>query len=234
MEHVDGLVIDDMGTARSTPHEVRRVAGLEMATTLAAIHEVDLERAGLGSLASHSSYAQRQLRRWSTQLDQSRTGATPEIDNLTERLRAAAPEHEELTLVHGDFHVRNVILAPTSGTVRAVLDWELATLGDPLADVGTLLAYWPQPGDRETPIFQAPALPGFVSRRELVDQYVTESGRDALIPGVLACPGSVEGRHHHAGRPSPDVGRATQSGPGCPGARGIRREHRAPRPGRGR
>lgn len=183
MEHVDGLVMDDQEAALSAPLGVRRTAGLEMAASLAAIHAVDLELTGLSSLASHGSYAQRQLRRWSGQLDHSRTEETPEIDGLTERLRAAAPETEELTLVHGDFHLRNVILEPRSGAVRAVLDWELATLGDPLADLGTLLAYWPEPGDRSTPIFQAPALSGFASRRELVDHYLGESGRDASSLG---------------------------------------------------
>ncbi|AWB90951.1 phosphotransferase family protein [Aeromicrobium chenweiae] len=183
MGHVDGLVIDDMEAAAATSASVRRRVGGDMARTLAAIHAVDLEQAGLASLASHGSYAQRQLRRWSAQWEQSRIGELREVDMLTARLRAAAPAREELTLVHGDFHIRNVILSPEDGAVRAVLDWELSTLGDPIADLGTLLAYWPQPGDRDTPIFQAPALPGFVSRRDMVDRYVAESGRDTSALG---------------------------------------------------
>ncbi len=183
MEHIDGLVIDDVETAHATPAHVRREAGLDMARTLAAIHAVDVEGAGLSDLARHTSYAQRQLRRWSSQWEQSRTGEVQEVDHLTERLRGAAPVRENLTLVHGDFHLRNVILSPERGTVRAVLDWELSTLGDPIADLGTLLAYWPQAGDRDTPIFRAPSLAGFVSRGDLVERYLAESGRDPASLG---------------------------------------------------
>jgi aminoglycoside phosphotransferase (APT) family kinase protein len=87
------------------------------------------------------------------------------------------PPQTETTLVHGDFHLRNVITAPTSGEVAAVLDWELATLGDPIADVGTLMGYWPEPG--EVTGWEAPeTLEGFPARRELADMYFSKTGRD--------------------------------------------------------
>ena len=80
-------------------------------------------------------------------MKQSTTREHPLLESLTARLRSAVPEQQELTLVHGDFHVRNVITSPVSGEIVAVLDWELATLGDPLADIGSLLAYWVQRDD---------------------------------------------------------------------------------------
>ncbi|MET0821442.1 MAG: phosphotransferase, partial [Aeromicrobium sp.] len=84
----------------------------------------------------------------------------------------------ELTLVHGDFHVRNVIADPATGALRAVLDWELSTLGDPLADIGSLLAYWPEAGDPPTGLFAASTLPGFADRRAMAETYLAASGRD--------------------------------------------------------
>jgi aminoglycoside phosphotransferase (APT) family kinase protein len=83
-----------------------------------------------------------------------------------------------MTLVHGDFHLRNVIVDPGDGTVRAVLDWELCTLGDPLADLGGLLAYWPEADDPPGAAFLAPTLEGFPARDELIEIYRSASGRD--------------------------------------------------------
>jgi len=149
MGFVDGLVIDDLRDAGRT--------GGALPRALATIHAVDLGETGLLDLASHEPYAARQLRRWRRQWEGSRTREVPEVTALADRLEAAIPEQRELTLVHGDFHVLNVILAPDAREVRAVLDWELCTLGDPLADVGGLLAYWPE----------AP-----------VEEYMRASGRD--------------------------------------------------------
>lgn len=84
----------------------------------------------------------------------------------------------EVTLVHGDFHVCNVITSRATGEIVAVLDWELATLGDPLADIGSLLAYWVQQDDRIGSTFTATALPGFPTREELAKTHLEESGRD--------------------------------------------------------
>jgi aminoglycoside phosphotransferase (APT) family kinase protein len=109
MEFVDGLVVDRMPIAESLTPQRRRQIGLSMPTTLAKIHAVDLEKAGLDDLASHKPYAQRQLKRWAGQWEQSKTRELPDLDDLTRRLIAAAPQQQELTLVHGDFHLRNVI-----------------------------------------------------------------------------------------------------------------------------
>ncbi|NEW42606.1 phosphotransferase family protein [Nocardia cyriacigeorgica] len=178
MEFVDGRVVDTMEVAESLSPSIRERIGHSMAATLAKIHAVDIETVGLGDLASHKPYAQRQLKRWSRQWEQSKTADRPELDDLTRRLTAAVPEQQELTLVHGDFHLRNIITAPEGGEVTAVLDWELSTLGDPLADLGSLLTYWVHPGEDFAGDFTATALPGFPDRAQLADIYLAETGRD--------------------------------------------------------
>ena len=93
---------------------------------------------------------ERQLRRWSTQWDQSKAHDLPTLDALRDHLVATFPVQREETIVHGDFRLDNTILHPTRpGSVLAVLDWEMSTLGDPLADLGTMLAYWSEEGDDE-------------------------------------------------------------------------------------
>jgi aminoglycoside phosphotransferase (APT) family kinase protein len=183
MEHVDGLVIDAMEDAEALAPDFRGMVGRALIETLAAVHAVDIEKAQLSDLASHRPFAPRQLKRWRTQLAQSRTRDAERLELLAERLAAAVPEHEELALVHGDYHLRNFILNRRSGRVEALIDWELSTLGDPLADLGLLLAYWPQADDPPGQPFPAAALPGFPSRAELVDMYAETSGRDLSAIG---------------------------------------------------
>jgi aminoglycoside phosphotransferase (APT) family kinase protein len=136
MEHVDGVVGADLAEGE------RAALVPSLAAALARVHAVDLAATRLDDLASHGPYAQRQLKRWKRQWEMSHTRDMPALTALTERLEAAAPAQCELTLVHGDFHLDNVILMSGGWDVRAILDWELCTLGDPIADVGTLLAYW--------------------------------------------------------------------------------------------
>ena len=100
------------------------------------------------------------------------------VDELAQRLSAAIPQQHEVRLLHGDFHLRNMVLSPTSDSVVGVLDWELSTLGDPLADVGTMLAYWPQDGDATVGDFAPSVLPGFASQADMIDHYFGETGRD--------------------------------------------------------
>jgi aminoglycoside phosphotransferase (APT) family kinase protein len=179
MEFVDGQVVDTMPIAQSLTPERRRAIGMSLPRTLAKIHAVDLEATGLTGLSGPKPYARRQLKRWSLQWEQSRTRELPALEDLTRRLVAAVPEQRELALVHGDFHLRNVITSYDSGEVTGVLDWELSTLGDPLADMGSLLAYWPEPGEEVTGgDFAASALEGFPDRAELAQAYLAETGRD--------------------------------------------------------
>ena len=175
---VDGAVLDDRSDAERLSPSARHRVGLSLIETLRAIHAVDLEEVGLADLASHKPYGERQLRRWSRQWELSRTRDLAELDRLTERLTGLVPQAGEITLVHGDSHLRNIIIDPADATVRAILDWELCTLGDPLADLGTVLAYWPQAGDPPTMRFNASTVPGFATRAELVEHYATVTGRD--------------------------------------------------------
>jgi aminoglycoside phosphotransferase (APT) family kinase protein len=175
---VDGIVVDDPGVAEALDPRARARLGSSLARALARVHEVDLRATGLEDLASHKPYAGRQLKRWRKQWEDSRTRELPAVDQLADRLHAAMPEQRELTLVHGDFHLLNVIAARGGEEIRAILDWELCTLGDPLADLGGLLAYWPQAGDAAERIFPAPRLSGFPSRAELAEAYAAETGRD--------------------------------------------------------
>ena len=178
MEFIDGQVVDTMAIAESLAPQRRRQIGVSLPTTLAKIHAVDIDAVGLSDLASHKPYAQRQLKRWAGQWEQSKTRELPELDDLTRRLVAAAPEQRELSLVHGDFHLRNAIVSRGTGAVIGVLDWELSTLGDPLADMGTMLAYWPEPGEHMGRLRRRRRLDGFPDRAELARIYLEQTGRD--------------------------------------------------------
>ncbi|BBY12515.1 acyl-CoA dehydrogenase [Mycobacterium marseillense] len=178
MEFVDGLAVDTMDIAETLAPPQRRQIALSLPRTLAAVHGVDLTDAGLANLASHKAYAHRQLKRWSAQWELSKTRTLPEVDELTRRLAAAIPEQREITLVHGDFHLRNLITSVSTNQVVAVLDWELSTLGDPLADMGTLLTYWPEPGETTGGDFAPSTLDGFPDRAEMARLYLETTGRD--------------------------------------------------------
>jgi aminoglycoside phosphotransferase (APT) family kinase protein len=178
MEFVDGQVVDTMKLAEGLSPQRRREIALSLTHALADIHAVDISKVGLADLASHKPYAQRQLKRWAGQWERSKTRELPALDDLTSRLIAAVPEQRETTLVHGDFHLRNVITVPETGEVSGVLDWELSTLGEPLADMGSMLAYWPEPGETIGGDFNPTILEGFPSRAEMSELYLEKTGRD--------------------------------------------------------
>jgi aminoglycoside phosphotransferase (APT) family kinase protein len=178
MEFVDGLVVDTMSIAEALTPQQRLQIALDLPRTLAKIHAVDLAEVGLVDLASHKPYAQRQLKRWAGQWEMSKTRELPELDDLTSRLVAAAPQQHEMSLVHGDFHLRNLITSPETGEVVATLDWELSTLGDPLADMGSLLTYWAEPGETGVGDFAPSTLEGFPDRAEMTSLYLEATGRD--------------------------------------------------------
>lgn len=178
MDFVPGRVTDAMASVQELSEDHRGRIGTSLARTLGRVHAVDLDETGLTTLASHQPYAQRQLRRWHRQWEESRTRDLPLVDDLARRLADRAPEQTELSLVHGDFHLMNVITHAEEGDVVAVIDWELSTLGDPLADLGGLLAYWPQSDDEHVTGFAGPTLPGFPDRDSLVATYADATGRD--------------------------------------------------------
>jgi aminoglycoside phosphotransferase (APT) family kinase protein len=182
MEHVEGLVLTRVATAERLSPAARKAAARSLVTTLVELQAVDLEAAGLGDFRRPESLAGRQLRRWTRQWHDSKTRDLQVIEEVGERLTDRMPEERESLLVHGDYRLDNAVLAP-DGDVRAVLDWELCTVGDPLADVGLMIAYWNELGaaaGRPAALFREPvtAVPGFPAVAELGRLYAELSGRD--------------------------------------------------------
>jgi aminoglycoside phosphotransferase (APT) family kinase protein len=179
MEWVDGPVLRSKREAeRHFGEPDRRAIGERVADTLVAIHAVDPDAVGLGELGRREDYVGRQLRRWQRQWEGWKTRELELIDDVHQRLETRTPPQRETTLVHGDYRLDNMILAAT-GEVAAVVDWELCTLGDPLADVGMLMVYWAEPGDEVTALFDPPTLAaGFPGRDEIKARYAERSGRD--------------------------------------------------------
>lgn len=179
MEHVEGAVlrrVDDVEQTLDEPE--RRHLGLRLAETLARLHAVDQDAVGLGDLGRGTGYLRRQLRRWRSQWDEWKTRDVDALDRVEQRLQRHLPPEGGVTIVHGDFRLDNTIVDPHGG-VAAVLDWELCTLGDPLADVGVMLAYWVDPGAEPIPhLSSATTLHGFPTRHELSERYAELSGRD--------------------------------------------------------
>jgi len=180
MRFVDGEVVRDTIAAETvlTP-DARRAASEDLVDVLVRLHAVDVDAVGLGDLSRREGYLERQLRRWHGQLQQTRTRELPLLDEVHGRLSAAVPEQGPAAIVHGDYRLDNVMLDPATGAVKAVLDWELTTLGDPLADVGLLLVYWTEADDAVQVLPTAPTrAEGFAGRDEIVEQYAVASGRD--------------------------------------------------------
>jgi aminoglycoside phosphotransferase (APT) family kinase protein len=180
MELVDGVVLrDEAAVAAAFPEPAaRRGIGEALVDTLVELHAIDPDAVGLGELGRRDGYAERQLRRWKRQWEASKTREVEAMDEAHRRLAERVPEQREVAIVHGDYRLDNVIVSPT-GEVAAVVDWELSTLGDPLADVGLLAVYWTQAEDDVVPLMQAPTLaPGFPARAEMVERYGERSGRD--------------------------------------------------------
>jgi aminoglycoside phosphotransferase (APT) family kinase protein len=179
MEMVDGVIYrDGAALARLSPDEARRASEV-LVDVLVAIHAVDYAAAGLGDFGRPDGYLERQVRRWGEQWERSKTRELPEVDELARRLRAALPDSGPATIVHGDYRLDNTMMATDDpGTIVAVLDWEMSTLGDPLADLGLFLLYWGRADTQVVATGEAiGSQPGFLSRDEIVERYANVSGR---------------------------------------------------------
>ena len=179
MAFVDGHVVRDNATALSvlTP-ATRRQASISLVDTMAAIHKVDPVAVGLGDLGRHEGYIERQLKRWYGQWNASKTRELSAIDRVHDALVTRVPEQGPATIVHGDYRLDNCMV-DDAGNVIAVLDWELCTLGDPMADLGLLMVYWTGPHDEaSTTNFATTTAEGFLDRKELAAHYARVSGRD--------------------------------------------------------
>lgn len=155
MSCVEGRIIRAIDDAADLDTQARATVSQAMMDVLAELHAVDPDAVGLAGFGRPEGFMDRQVRRWGTQLDNSRSRDIPGIERLLEQLARSVPASGPGAIVHGDYRLDNLLVAgpqePDALRVRAVLDWEMATLGDPLADVGLLLAYWDvvgrMPGD---------------------------------------------------------------------------------------
>ncbi|MEZ5171773.1 MAG: phosphotransferase family protein [Acidimicrobiia bacterium] len=179
MEEVRGRILrdpDDIG--RLSVEDARRCSE-QLVDVLARIHAVDYDAVGLGDFGRPDGYVERQLRRFAKQREASQTRELPGLDDLERRLNAALPVSGAPSIVHGDYRLDNTMLDPDdAGTIAAVLDWEMATLGDPLADLGMFLLYWGVPDAQVVAtgaILSSEA--GFLTSDEAVDRYAATTGR---------------------------------------------------------
>ncbi|MEL7156273.1 MAG: phosphotransferase family protein [Actinomycetota bacterium] len=206
MGFVEGTVLHDAEIADATigDHDKRAALSRSVVNVLADLHLADPDAIGLGDLGRKEAYLDRQLKRWKRQWEASKTRELPAMDQAFELLTAAKPEQRYTGIVHGDYRLGNMLIDPAAGSISAVLDWELCTLGDVLADVGYILNNWLQPGEES--LRGATAHPtmhgGFSTREELVRDYSERTGFEvtgidyyrafqnwrlaAIVEGVLA------------------------------------------------
>jgi aminoglycoside phosphotransferase (APT) family kinase protein len=189
MEHVDGVVVRDTAPAW-LDEPARHGLGLDLARAFAEVHLVPVEPFVAAGLGRPSGYLARQLRRWTGQREgiQQAVAATggaarelPDYDAVRDWLAAHLPEETEPSVVHGDAKLDNVVVDRQGETARvaAVLDWEMATVGDPRADLGYLLSFWPEPGAHHPLTDLVTSVPGFPTRAELVGEWESVTGRHA-------------------------------------------------------
>ena len=179
LSFVDGLIIRDNETARRELTEATRLhASNSLIDTMVKIHQVVPSEVGLGELGRHEGYIERQLKRWYGQWNASKTRELTAIDRVHDELLKRIPEQGPATIVHGDYRLDNCMI-DAQGNIAAVLDWELCTLGDPMADLGLLMVYWTGPDDDAgANNFATTTAPGFLNRQQLAERYAQVSGRD--------------------------------------------------------
>lgn len=176
MDFVEGVVAHDTETVAAALSEpARAAAGNTVVDTLLQLHAIDPDAVGLGDLGRGDGYVAGQLKRWTGQVASLPIEPIPGLIEMGERLAGRVPDQRAVTIAHGDFRFGNLILGPR-GSVEAILDWELATRGDPLADLGWLLSYWSPPaGVDGLPMAMPTTAAGFISRDEALARYGTGS-----------------------------------------------------------
>lgn len=202
MERVAGHVLRTRQLVEETVPTIHRNSlGASLVDLLSALHSLPPAHVGLADLGRGARYIERQLHRWRAQVGDGSTDALPLILEVHAHLTRTIPAASRLAIVHGDFRLDNCVVSET-GKILALLDWELCTLGDPLADLGMLLVYWSEPGDAMTMLDDAPTTAsGFPDRAAVLERYSSVSGADlsainfylAFAFWKLAC--IVEGVH---------------------------------------
>ena len=183
MEFVDGHILRDRHQSE-TAFDVatRGRIGENLAATLARLHDVDVDAVGLGGLARHEGYIERQLKRWRGQYEQMKVEGVDHgglVEAVGDQLARSVPVQQKVAVVHGDYRLDNTVL-DDAGQVRAILDWEICTLGDPMADLGLLMVYWGEAGDSAAALLGASptSAPGFYTRAEVLAAYSRHSSLD--------------------------------------------------------
>ena len=182
MERVEGVILRGAKpSVEGLDKETMGQLSEAFVDTLVEVHSIDLEEAGLADFGRPEGYVERQITGWIGRYERSQTDDIPDMDRAGEWLEAQMPAEVGASVIHNDFKYDNLVLDPSDLTrVRAILDWEMATVGDPLMDLGTSLAYWVEEDDPDVIkalSFGPTTLPGNFTRRELVERYAQESGR---------------------------------------------------------
>lgn len=189
MERRRGIVIRDAAPAElaSIP-EFPQVLSEAFIDCLGRLHAIDIEETGLSSLGKAEGFVERQVRGWADRWNRAQTEEVPEIERVIQWLHDRLPSSREATLVHNDYKLDNVMIRPAGDGIEAVLDWEMATVGDPLADLGLTLCYWTWANVAAQENGHAPAVtittqPGWYSRERLLQRYTERTGRDVSAVG---------------------------------------------------
>jgi aminoglycoside phosphotransferase (APT) family kinase protein len=181
MERVVGLhVVREFPAGYADEPAQRRAIGERLVDVLADLHSVDYAAVGLGEFGRPEGFAARQVRRWTKQWEATRDRDRPGLDALAARLAETVPGGQRSSVVHGDYRLDNCLLDPDEpGRIKAVLDWEMSTLGDPLTDLGMMFVYWPEAGEeRASMLSPVTTLEGFPTRREVAGRYAQRTGAD--------------------------------------------------------
>jgi aminoglycoside phosphotransferase (APT) family kinase protein len=180
MERVGGYVVTDkLPAPLDDPAQRARIAD-ELIDSLVELHAVDWTAVGLEGFGRPSGYLERQLRRFNGLWEHNRTRELQQVEQVGSWLAANMPESPPATIVHGDYRLGNTMLAlDAPARLIAILDWEMATIGDPLADIGYMMLHWTEPGDKvgRFNLQSVTSLPGFPTRQELIAKYEERSGR---------------------------------------------------------
>ena len=174
MEYIDGETIADNLIAKNYSKKDKELITNSFVTTLTELHNFDVQSSGLKDLGKHEGYVERQLIRWNKQFSAQKVREINDLDVATNILLEKIPTQQRVSIVHGDYRLDNVRVK--NNNVAAVLDWELCTLGDPLADLGTVIASWADKKEKDTPFIYSPSLSGgFPSRDKILNLYEENS-----------------------------------------------------------
>jgi aminoglycoside phosphotransferase (APT) family kinase protein len=205
MAFIDGLVLREREQLESFDDASATRLATALVDVLVRLHRMEPASVGLGDLGRPEGFLERQLRRWSRQLEASCSRSLPRLAALGERLGARIPGHGGAAIVHGDYRLDNIVVG--SGGVTGVLDWEMATLGDPLTDLASMVVWWDGMNGLDSPVAAAPGeVAGFPSGEFLVSAYARRSGADlSALPWYLGfayykIAAIFEGIHYRAGQ----------------------------------